>query len=125
MCAYSELVITIGNCIYISLGLLKKDISKMLLHESPVLQNLGINLVLKIHQRIHKTIGEALKSSVLQAYLISSLSTHLPDIQILFNLRSRLANSITYYTFIRYLCTSYELLFDTLYIHTYADIQST
>lgn len=75
------------------LGLTKKDISRLLQHKSPLLRRMGLILCLRIIQRIEKTIKDISPSHPLylslQSHLTSTLTNILPDVQLLFSLRTR------------------------------------
>lgn len=88
------------------LGLTKKDICKMLTHKELSLQNVGLQLVLALTQRLQRAIREAglhstarsrsgadaTRSSgnaMLEHCVTAAIQSYLPDFQLLVNARSR------------------------------------
>ena len=74
-------------------GLAKKDISRLLQHKRPLLKRMSLILCLRVVQRIEKIIKDISPShplhSNLQSHLTSTLANILPDVQLLFSLRTR------------------------------------
>lgn len=62
-------------------------------HKSPLLRRMGLILYLRIVQRIEKTIKDIPSTHPLylnlQSHLTSNLVNILPDVQLLFSLRTR------------------------------------
>lgn len=74
-------------------GFLKKDLSRILQHQSPLLRRMGLMVYLRVVQRIQRVMRGIDKTGkiyiIIQSHLTSALTNLLPDVQLLLAIRTK------------------------------------